>query len=122
MQYPHHAYIKPIEFLLLDFFANSIPNVDDALQKVLLPMQNEHGNEIEENEWVHEGSRRCCKVHACISFYVGKWLFHRHLDQTHGFQMQLGRFRHPSTCLGGFKQQDHIFMNVEQLTCKAKME
>ncbi len=34
------------------FFLDSIPNLDHALQKVPLPMQNEHGNEIEENEWV----------------------------------------------------------------------
>jgi len=51
---------------------------------------------MEENEWVHEGSRRCCKVNACTSFYVAKRLFHRHLDQTHGLQTQLGRFRCPS--------------------------
>jgi hypothetical protein len=49
MQYPHHVY-KPTEFFLLDFFVDSIPNLDHVLQKVPLSMQNEHGNEIEENE------------------------------------------------------------------------
>jgi len=84
----------------LDFFVDSIPNPDHVLQKVPPPIQNEHGNAMEENEWVHEGSRRCCKVNACISFYAAKWLFHKHLDQTHGLQMQFDRFRHPSTCPG----------------------
>ncbi len=85
-------------------------------------MQDEHGDEMEENEWIHEGSRRYCKVNACPSFYVAKWLFHKHLDQTHGLQMQLGKSRCPSIHHGGLKRQDHIFMNVEQPACKVKME
>jgi hypothetical protein len=67
-------------------------------------MQDEHGDVMEENEWVHEGSRGCCKVNACTSFYAAKWLLHKHLDQTHGLQMQLGRFRHPSIHPGSFRR------------------
>jgi hypothetical protein len=63
-------------------------------------------------EWVHEGSRGYYKVNACTSFYVAKWLFCRHLDQTHGLQMQLCRFGHPYIHLDGFRQQDHTSMNV----------
>ncbi len=62
---------------------------------------------MEEIEWVHEGSRWCCKVDACTSFYAAKWLFHRHLDQTHGHQMQVGRFGRPSIRPNGPRLQDH---------------
>jgi hypothetical protein len=67
-------------------------------------------------------AQECCKVNACTSFYVVKWLLHRHLDQTHGLQMQLGRFRRPSIHPGDLRWQDHIYMNVEQSTYKVKME
>jgi hypothetical protein len=77
---------------------------------------------MDENEWVQESSRRYCKVNACPSFYVAKWLFHKHLDQTHGLQMQLGRYRCTSIRLEGFTWQDHTSMNVEQPACKVKME
>jgi hypothetical protein len=43
-------------------------------------MQDEHGDAMEEFEWIHEDSRRCCKVNAFISSYVVEWLFHRHLE------------------------------------------
>jgi hypothetical protein len=66
-------------------------------------MQDEHGGAMVENEWVHEGSRACCKVNACSNSYATKWLFCRHLDQTNGLQMQLGRFGHPSIRLEGFR-------------------
>ncbi len=75
-------------------------------------MQYEHGDVMEENEWFHEGLRGCCKVNACTSSYVGKWLFRKHLDQTHGLQMQLGRYRRSSICFKGLRQQDHISINV----------
>jgi hypothetical protein len=41
---------------------------------------------MENNEWVHEGSRGCCNVNACTSFYATKWLFCRHLgvDASYG--------------------------------------
>jgi hypothetical protein len=34
----------------LDFFVDSIPNLDPTLQMVHLPMQNEHGDVMEEIE------------------------------------------------------------------------
>jgi hypothetical protein len=34
----------------LDFFVDSIPNPNPTPQKVHPPMQNEHGNVMEENE------------------------------------------------------------------------
>lgn len=66
-------------------------------------MQDEHGDEIKENKWVHEGLRGCCKVNACTSLYNAKQLLCKHLNQTHGLQMQLGRSRRPSICPGGFR-------------------
>jgi hypothetical protein len=81
-------------------------------QNVPLLMQDEHGDAMEKNEWVHEGSRRCCKVNACTSSYASKWLFCKHLDQTHGLHTQLSRFGRPSTRPRGLKQQTHTSMNV----------
>ncbi len=69
-----------------------------CFKEVILPLQDEHGDAMEKNEWVHEGSRWCCKVDACICFYAPKWLFCKNLDQTHGFQMQLSRYGCPSIC------------------------
>ncbi len=40
---------------------------------------------------------------ACIDSCVVKWLLHQHLDKTHGFQMEVGKFGHPSICLWGAK-------------------
>jgi hypothetical protein len=74
---------------MLNFFVNYVPNSNHAPQKVFPSMQDEHGDAMEENEWVHEGSRACCKVNVCTNSYATK--FHKHLDQTHGLQMQLGR-------------------------------
>jgi hypothetical protein len=85
------------------FFVDSIPNLDPMSQKVFHPMQDEHGDAMEENEWVHEGSRACCKVNACSNSYAAKWLLCKHLDQTNGLQMQLGKFGHPSTSPKGLK-------------------
>jgi hypothetical protein len=60
---------------LLNFFVNLIRNLDPAPQKVPRPMQDEHGDAMEENEWVDKGSTRCCKVNACTNSYATKWLF-----------------------------------------------
>jgi hypothetical protein len=49
-------------------------------------MQDDHRDAMEDNEWVHEGSGRCCKVNACTSFNVAKCLFHTHLDQHMAFR------------------------------------
>jgi len=100
MQYLHHVYVKHVEFFFLYFFVNSIANPHPTPQEVPPPMQDEYGDGMEENEWVHEGSIRCCKVNACTSSYAVKWLLCKHLDQTHGLHMQLGRSRHPSTFWG----------------------
>ncbi len=56
-------------------------------QKVLHPMQDEHGDAMEENEWIHEGSRTCCKLNACNNSYAAKRLICKHLDQTNCLQM-----------------------------------
>jgi len=56
---------------------NAIPSLvvlDFAPQEVP-PIQDEHGNVMEDNEWAHKGSRWCCKVDACTSFYVVQWCF-----------------------------------------------
>jgi len=60
---------------LLDFFVDSIPNPNHAPQEVPPPMQDEYGDAMEDNAWVHEGSRGCCKVNACTSSYATKWCF-----------------------------------------------
>jgi len=60
-----------------------VPNL--APQEVSPPIQNEHGNAMEDSEWAHRSSRWCCKVDPCSSFYVAKWLFRQHLEQTHSF-------------------------------------
>jgi len=91
-----------------------VPNL--ALQEVPLPIQDEHGNAMEDSEWVDKGSGWCCKVDACISFYVAKWLFHYHLERTHSFQMQAEKSRCSSIRPWGLKQQDHCFMNAHILS------
>jgi hypothetical protein len=62
-----------------------VPNF--APQEVLPPIQNEHGDVMEDSEWAHKGSRWCCKVDACTSSYVAKWLLRQHLERTHSFRM-----------------------------------
>ncbi len=52
---------------LLNFFVDLVLNLNPAPQKVLPPMQDEHGDVMEENECVHESSRKCCKVNVYIS-------------------------------------------------------
>ncbi len=92
MQYPFH-FVKMVgcnTFIMLmlnllnffvEFLVNLVPNLDLAPQKVPPPpMQDEHGDAMEEDEWVHESSTRCCKVNACTSSYVAKWLFHRYMN------------------------------------------
>jgi hypothetical protein len=104
VQYLCHVYVKLVGFFLLDFFVDLVLNPNLAPQKVPPPMQYEHGDAMEENEWVHETSRGCYKVNACTSSYVAKWLLHKHLDQTHVLQMQLSRYECPPIHPKGFKQ------------------
>jgi len=67
-------------------------------------MQDEHGDAMEENEWVHESSKRWCKVNVCASSYAAKWFLCKHLDQTHVLQMQLSRSECPPIHPKGLKQ------------------
>jgi hypothetical protein len=70
---------------------------------------------MEDNEWVHEGSKWCCKVvHPLVlmwpsGFYVSIW-------SKHFLQMQIGRLRHPFSHHRGHKKQDHNYMNVHILS------
>jgi hypothetical protein len=64
-----------LNFLFWIFFIIFIPNPNHARQEIPPQMQDEHGDAIEENEWVHEGLRRCCKVNACTGSYATKWCF-----------------------------------------------
>jgi hypothetical protein len=57
VQYPHHAYVKHVEFLYIGFFLDLVPNLDPTPQEGFPPMQDEHGDAMELNEWVHEGSK-----------------------------------------------------------------
>ncbi len=91
---------------------NAIPSLivpDLALQKVPPPIQDEDRNV---SEWVHKGFKCFCKVDACTSSYVAKWLFCQHLEQTRSFQMQAKKSKCSSICHGGPRQQDHGSMNV----------
>jgi hypothetical protein len=49
--------LNMLNFLTLDFFVDLVPNLDPTPQEVLLPMQDEHADAMENNEWVHEGSK-----------------------------------------------------------------
>jgi len=57
---------------LLDFFVDIVPNLNHAPQEVPSLMQDEHGDVMEDNEWIHESSRECCKVNAYTSSYATK--------------------------------------------------
>jgi hypothetical protein len=49
--------LNMLNVFTLDFFLDLVPNLDPTPQEVFLPMQDEHGDAMEENEWVHEGSK-----------------------------------------------------------------
>jgi hypothetical protein len=72
VQYPHLASCAVVG-------PNAIPSLvvlDLALQEVFLPIQDDHGDAMDDSEWAHKGSKWCCKVDACTSSYVAKWLIH----------------------------------------------
>jgi hypothetical protein len=71
---------------------------------------------MEDAYWVHKGSKWKCKINGCTNVYSAKWLLHQHLDNKHGLRMELGKFFHPSTCVGGPRQQNHHVMNVRILS------
>jgi hypothetical protein len=56
---------------------------------------------MEDANWVHEGSKWKCKINGCTNAYATKWLLCQHLDNKHGFRMELGKYGCPSTCVGG---------------------
>jgi hypothetical protein len=68
-------YVVLVKYLLLvtcmvvrfDVIPSSVV-LDFVPQKVPPPIQDEHGNAMEDSEWAHKGSRWCCKVDACTSF------------------------------------------------------
>jgi hypothetical protein len=49
--------LNMLNLYTLDFFVDLVPNLDPTPQKKFLPMQDEHGDAMEENEWVHESSK-----------------------------------------------------------------
>jgi hypothetical protein len=67
---------------------------------------------MEDVNWVHKRSRWKCKINGCTNTYVAKWLFWQHFDNKHELRMEVGKFGHPSTRVGGPKQQNHRAMNV----------
>jgi len=74
-------------------------------QKVLLPIQDEHGDAMEDSEWVHKGLRWCCKVDACTSSYAAKWLFRQHLERTNPFKCKSGNQGIHLFILGGLNNK-----------------
>jgi hypothetical protein len=66
---------------------------------------------MEDANWVHEGLRLKCKINGCIDAYATRWLLHQHLDNKHGLRMEVSKYGHPSTCIGGPRQQNHHAMN-----------
>ncbi len=67
---------------------------------------------MEDVDWVHEGSRWKCKINGCTNAYVTKWLLRQHLDKKLGLRMEVGKFGHPSTHVGGPRQQNHHVTNA----------
>jgi hypothetical protein len=80
MQYPHFVAIVVASLSVILHYvrcfnaipSSIIPNL--TRQKVIPLIQNENGDVMEDNEWVHKGLRWFCKVDACTCFYATKWL------------------------------------------------
>ncbi len=70
---------------------------------------------MEDVDWVHKGSRWKCKINECIDTYVAKWLLCQHLDNKHELRMEVGKFGHPFTHVGGPRQKNHHVMNAQIL-------
>jgi hypothetical protein len=63
VQYPHLVtcvVVSPYAILL-----SIVPNF--APQELPLLIENDHGDVMEDSEWVHKGSRWCYKVDACTN-------------------------------------------------------
>jgi hypothetical protein len=71
---------------------------------------------MEDVDWVHKRSRWKCKINGSTYAYVAKWLLHQHLDNKHGLCMEGDEFGHPSTHVGGPRQQNHHAMNTQILS------
>ncbi len=71
---------------------------------------------MEDADWVHEGSKWKCKINVCTNAYAANWLLRQHLDNKHGLRMELGKSGHPSTHVGGPRQQNHHAMNARILS------
>ncbi len=67
---------------------------------------------MEDADWVHKRSKWKCKINGCTNAYAAKWLFCQHLDNKHGFRMELSKYGRPFIRVGGPKQQNHHVMNV----------
>jgi hypothetical protein len=67
---------------------------------------------MEDANWVHEGSRWKCKINGCTDAYVVEWLLRQHLDNKHRLRMEVAKSTHPSTNVGGPRQQNHHAMNT----------
>jgi hypothetical protein len=70
---------------------------------------------MEDADWVHERSRWKWKISGCINAYAAKWLLCQHLDNKHELHMEVSKYGHPSTHVGGPRQQNHHVMNIRIL-------
>ncbi len=80
---------------------------------------------MEDVDWVHEMSKWKCKINGCTNAYAAKWLLCQHLDNKHGLCMELSKYGHPSTHVGGTKATKspcYECSNFEQPAHKAKAE
>ncbi len=71
---------------------------------------------MEDADRLHEGSKWKCKINGCTNTYAVKWLLRQHLDNKHGFCMELSKYGCPFTCVGGPRQQNHHAVNARILS------
>jgi len=122
MQYLHIVDIVVVGLDVIPHYIcwfSAIPSsvvLDLAPQNVPPIIQDENGDAMEDSEWAHKSSRWFCKVDACTTPYVAKWLLRQHLKHTNSLWMQVEKSRRPSICPRGPKQQDHNFMNARILS------
>jgi hypothetical protein len=77
--------------------------------------EGDHGsappkNTMEELHGFTRDKRWICIGNVCIDSCAIKWLLHQHLDKTHGFHMEVGKFGHPLFIFGGERKKDHESM------------
>jgi hypothetical protein len=58
------------------------------------------------------GIRFACKVGTCTQSYPTKWLLNKHLFKDHNLTIEGRKSRHPSTCEGDPRCQDHSIVNA----------